>query len=123
MVDFRYHLASLMAVFLALGIGMLIGNSFVGMASVESQGRYLHQLQEQVSEVSRQVRETHQQNTALQQQMAERDRAERALAPLVVKDMLSGRRVAIVLIGQPQRPETATEISNVLTASGASVAS
>ncbi|MBW3623501.1 MAG: copper transporter [Armatimonadetes bacterium] len=123
MIDFRYHLASLMAVFLALGIGMLIGNSFVGLASVESQNRALKQLQANVSELRVQYRASHQEIATLKGQLNDRDRAIRTLAPRVVDGLLTDRRVALILLGNPKRSEIATELASVLTAAGAEVAS
>ena len=35
MVDFRFHLISIVAVFLALGLGILVGTGFLGGALVE----------------------------------------------------------------------------------------
>lgn len=40
MIDFRYHLVSIVAVFLALGIGVLMGSAVLGeniVANLESQ--------------------------------------------------------------------------------------
>ncbi len=119
MVDFRYHLASLMAVFLALGIGMLIGNSFVGMASIESQNRALADVQRNVSEVRRQVQATHRENVVLQTRLDERDRAVRALATAVTQGLLADHRVAVVVLGPPKRPETVTELTNMIVLAGA----
>jgi hypothetical protein len=123
MINFRYHLASLIAVFIALGIGMLIGNSFVGLASVESQTPLLKKLQQQVGEVSERVQESQQENASLKERLNTRDRALRTMAPRVLKGLLSGRRIALVVIGQPDRAETVTELSDILTAAGGKVVS
>jgi hypothetical protein len=47
----------------------------------------------------------------------------RMMAPRVVGGLLSGRRIAIVVIGLPGRAETVTELSDILNTAGAKVAS
>jgi hypothetical protein len=55
--------------------------------------------------------------------VSERDRALRTLLPHVVKDALQGRRIALVSIGEPARPDFLTDISSALQNAGAVVAS
>ena len=64
MLTFRYHLVTLVAVFLALAIGVVVGSTFVGPAVVES-------LQNQVEDVSRTLDQRKAANDRLTQQNAE----------------------------------------------------
>ena len=123
MIDLRYHLASLIAVFIALGIGMLIGNSFVGLASAEAQTPLLKRLERNVGEVREQVQAIQEENATLRDQINDHERAIRSLSPRVLGGLLKNRHVALVIVGRPEPPETATQLSSLLTAAGASVVS
>lgn len=119
-VDIRYHLASLVAVFLALGLGILIGTSLASdeetalrqeawLASLE---RQLERLQERRGE------------TAALLEAAERERnlyarfAQDASAFLIA-ERLAGRSGAIVLMGKERTALAAAEA--LLAQAGASV--
>ena len=48
-IDFRYHIASLVAVFLALGVGILIGGAILGNTTLQ---RELGQIEENLDRKS-----------------------------------------------------------------------
>ena len=109
MSDFRYHIASLAAVFLALGIGIFVGTAFVGAPVVERQTRLIKNLEKNV--------------TAQLQDASEREKNEEALReimPLLVKGKLSGRRVLLLQTGPSQ---TADSVAAVLRLAGAEAVS
>lgn len=86
--DLRYHIASLSAVFLALGMGILIGTAFVGTPLVQRQTKLIHQLENNV--------------TSLRQERAQRDNTEKALSSLVpgiITQVLENRRVLLIQNG------------------------
>lgn len=86
--EFRYHVASLCAVFFALGIGILVGTAFVGTRIVDRQTGLIGRLEARVDTMRRETRE--------------RDRAEEALrlvAPSLVAGRLEGNTVAVVDVG------------------------
>jgi hypothetical protein len=86
--DLRYHIASLAAVFLALGIGILVGTAFVGAPVVQRQTTLIRRLEENVGDLRRET--------------AIRDNTEKALSALVpgvISGKLSGRQVLVVQSG------------------------
>ena len=86
--DLRYHVASLSAVFLSLGIGIVIGTAFVGSPLVAKQTGMLHRLETHV--------------TQLREESRERERTEEALTqllPQTVSGVLKGTRVLLVQTG------------------------
>ena len=93
MVDFRYHALSLVAVFLALGIGIVLGVT-VGDSLVSDADRNLRDsLREDVTEAREQVRE--EQNLG-----ARRDEVIEETAELVAEGRLRGIRTAFVALGE-----------------------
>jgi len=106
--DLRFHIASLAAVFLALGIGILIGTAFVGAPVVQRQTGLIRRLEGNVSELRKETREREQSEEAL-----------RALLPRVVHRSLAGRRVLVVQAGP--YADAADAAASALTAAGATV--
>ena len=105
MSDFRYHIASLAAVFLALGIGIFVGTAFVGAPVVDRQTRLIKNLEKNV--------------TAQMQEAGEREKNEdalRGLVPRLVQGKLSGRRVLLV---QTEPGQSADAVAAVLREAGA----
>ncbi len=106
--DFRYHVASLAAVFVALGIGILVGTAFVGAPIVERQTRLIRGLEGRVGDVRRET--------------DERERVEQALlgvAPVLLGNRLTGRRVLV--IDTETMGQTADQVSESLREAGAEV--
>ncbi len=91
MIDFRYHLVSLVSVFIALAVGVVLG---AGPLRGEI-GRSLNASVEQLREEKNQLRT---ELTAAQAGVANRDTFTRELAPDLVADRLTGDRVALVLL-------------------------
>lgn len=118
-VDVRYHLASLVATFLSLGLGILIGTSLAGGGEeLELRDRWLTMLErefEQVRERSRQM------EASLSRLAEERDRYA-AFAGELVEELADGRLagvpVAVVTLGTF---EGAAEVEEFLSRAGAGV--
>jgi hypothetical protein len=93
MVDFRYHALSLVAVFLALGIGIVLGVT-IGDSLVSDADRNLRDsLRDDVEEAREQARD--------EQALGERrDDVIEETAPAVAEGRLRGRRVAVVALGE-----------------------
>lgn len=104
--EFRYHIASLAAVFLALGIGIFVGTAFVGAPVVDRQTRLIKRLETNVA--------------AQLEDASEREKSEealRGLLPVLVHNKLSGRRVLVVQTGAFSK--TADETADALRLAGA----
>ncbi len=105
--DLRYHIASLAAVFFALGIGILIGTAFVGAPLVSRQTALIKRLEGNVGELRRETRESETNEDAL-----------RILAPGVVRGKLGGRRVLVAQCGA--YPDAGARAVDALRLAGAS---
>lgn len=72
MINLRYHIVSLTAVFLAIGIGLTLGSTFLDRATVENLNGQLENLETRLADRETQVNE-------LQDQLGERERLQEAL--------------------------------------------
>ena len=89
LIDFRYHIVSLVAVFLALGLGLLIGAAVLDQVTVD-------QLEGRLDSLSGDLDGVRRENTELR---ADRDRASAvvdALAPRITEGALTDERVLFV---------------------------
>ena len=91
MIDFRYHLISIVAVFLALGIGVLMGSAVLGENIVQSLRNDL----DRVSETNRDLRDH---TVELEQRLDADEDFARAAQPLLIGNMLRGEEVVLVTI-------------------------
>ncbi len=89
MIDFRYHVVSIVAVFLALAIGIVLG-------STELQGPTYNFLDQTTSKLKTQLDQATSQRDAAQQQTSEDDLYAQAVEPAVLHDLLPGQRLLIV---------------------------
>jgi Copper transport outer membrane protein, MctB len=88
-IDFRYHLVSIVAVFLALAIGIVLG-------STELQGPAFSLLDKTTSKLQNELGQVSSQRDAAQQQATEGELYAEAVEPAVLRDLLTGRRLLIV---------------------------
>lgn len=114
LIDLRYHLISLVAVFLALAVGIVVGSSFLAGSSVKGLEKEFVKLRV----------DNRQQQLKIEDMKAEIDghkKFDRAVAPYLVKDQLSWRRVAIIQTGDYS--EATQSAKAILESAGARVAS
>ncbi|MDQ6750470.1 MAG: copper transporter [Actinomycetota bacterium] len=93
MFDFRYHALSLVAVFMALMLGILLG------VAIGDKGLLSRAQKDIVNSLRNQVRNTRAGKERLERTIAQRDRFENELYPLVVQGRLNGQRVGLIAIG------------------------
>lgn len=89
MVDFRYHVVSIVAVFLALGIGIVFGTTVIDRALLENLDRNVTRLTADKRELEAERRE-------LTERIADAEAWGEAVAPTLVRGVLSGERVVVV---------------------------
>ncbi len=89
MLTFRYHLVTIVAVFLALAIGIVVGSTFVGPSVVES-------LRNQVEDVSDTLDERKAANDRLTAENEHLDESLVEASPWAVDGRLDGRSVLVV---------------------------
>jgi hypothetical protein len=88
-IDFRYHLVSIVAVFLALAIGIVLG-------STELQGPAYNFLDRTTAKLQNELDQATSQRDAAQQQNTQDDLYAQAVEPVVLRDLLPGQRLLIV---------------------------
>lgn len=106
MFDLRYHITSLMAVFLALGLGILVGITIVDDEALVNEQKYL------IDRLEEDFRFLREQNAYFRRQIANQQRdmvvleefSQTAL-PYVVKDRLKGKKISVVQTNGTTLPE------------------
>src|SRR4051795_8411882 len=93
MFDFRYHALSLVAVFLALMIGLLLGVAIGDKGLVSSAERNVR------DSLRSDVRAAQGQSAKLRAQLREQQDFQDAVYPLLVANRLTGQRVGLVGLG------------------------
>ena len=111
MIDFRYHLVSLIAVFLAVALGIVIGTT-------QLNGPVLSNLQSQVSALQADKRSLEDRTQVLQGQLSTSTAFEQAVAPALVKGSLTGHRVLLVLASDQVPQDTVDKVTTLLGKAG-----
>ena len=107
MIDFRYHLVSIVAVFLALAIGIVLG-------STELQGPTYNLLNQTTAKLQNEYDQASSQRDAAQQQADLGENYAQAVQPVVLHNLLAGQR--LLIITEPGAPASVvTAISNAAT--------
>jgi hypothetical protein len=113
MIDFRYHLVSIVAVFLALGLGIVLGATAlqpgtIGFLYKTSQQEH-HQIDAALAA-----------NSQLNRQLSSDDQVAAAAAPQLLHQLLAGQRV--VMVEAPGAASQAvTGVSQALAQAGATI--
>ena len=89
MIDFRYHLVSIVAVFLALAIGIVLGSTELQPAAYNFLNSTSAKLQNQLDHAASQ-------RDAAQQQASQGEQYAQAVEPTVLRDLLTGQKLLIV---------------------------
>src|SRR5580700_3673022 len=106
-IDFRYHLVSIVAVFLALAIGIVLG-------STELQGPTYNLLNQTTAKLQNELNQASSQRDAAQQQANLGQNYAQAVEPVVLHNLLAGQR--LLIITEPGAPASVvTAISNAAT--------
>lgn len=113
MIDFRYHLVSIIAVFLALAIGLVIGAN-------ELQSTTASILRKEASRVSTDNRKLLEQQKKLQAQNSLDQKFGQAAAGPLISHLLTGQSVVMVT-GPSASDSTVTELTDRIEQAGATV--
>lgn len=114
MINLRYHVVSLIAVFLALGMGIVMGSTVIDRVTVDA-------LNNRLEDVRRSVNGIREENRALADQVRfGRDFADQS-ADLLVRDRLAGVPVVIVAVSGIDR-KPVESLRSLILASGADLA-
>lgn len=114
MIDFRYHLVSLIAVFLAVALGIVIGTT-------QLNGPVLSNLEGQVSALQEDKRQLEDETLQLQASLDDAGAFDEAVGPVLVRNTLTGRSVVLV-VGNADVPTDVVEgVTALLGSAGATV--
>ncbi len=113
MLDARYHLFYLIAIFLMLGFGILIGASYYGPVQVSQQKKVLQSLAAQTNKVVQERNEA-------RDRMTKDEAALSSLRPVLVRGKLVGKRVILMQTGD--YPDAAQAANTAVSDAGATVA-
>lgn len=125
MVDVRYHIYSLVAVFVALAVGILLGIAVAGgpgsqKQAIEKQTTRIQSLEKQFQIYSVRLQDKQDTIADLGEDLKEADKLVSVELPSLVQGQLLGRGVAIIQIGQTG---DSARLQETLKASGATVRS
>jgi len=113
MIDFRYHLVSIVAVFLALGLGLLLGATALQPTTLAGLIKTSQREHQQIDSLIAT-------NGQLNQQITSNDQFAQTAAPLLLRELLAGQRVVVV-----EAPDASGQVVNgvnqALTEAGATV--
>ncbi len=114
MIDFRYHLVSLIAVFLAIALGIVIGTT-------QLNGPILDRLETQVDALEQDKRALEDSTRTLQSDLDDSDEFETALAPALVDGALADTGVLLVVASAKVDADDVEEVSALITQAGGNV--
>jgi copper transport outer membrane protein MctB len=113
-IDFRYHLVSLIAVFLAVALGIVIGTT-------QLNGPLTDNLQGQVTALQDDKRSLEDQTQVLQTQLDDVGSFDEAVGPTLVENTLTGESVLLVVASPDLDAEVVEGVTALLGSAGATV--
>lgn len=123
-IDFKYHIASIIAVFLALGIGILIGSAVLGNnvneAIFQQQSRIYDNLRRDLDKMKSDNRAAKMQIKSWESSINVNNQFEKGILPVLVDGLLTGRTIAVVVTGDGGN---LNELINTLKIAGAKISS
>ena len=114
MIDFRYHLVSLVAVFLAIALGVVIGTTASDAAVPADAGRPAAAAEGERGALEDRV-------AALEGRLATAEDFEQAVAPALVRGSLAGRSVLLLATGEDVPAERVRQVATLVTDAGGTV--
>jgi hypothetical protein len=112
-IDFRYHLVSIVAIFLALTVGVVLGTAALN-------GPLTAGLRKSVAALHHEYENLQAKNQSLRQQIQSDQQFAQVAEPVLLSHLLTGQRV--VLVAAPGAPSQVTDpVSQALTQAGAKI--
>lgn len=112
MINFRYHVVSLTAVFLALAIGLVLGTTALNGPVADS-------LKEQVQSVSRDNSNLRDQQNQFRDELSKAQEFAAQVSPALLNGTLTGRKVLVLAL--PNTQKYADQVISMLAVAGATV--
>lgn len=123
-IDLRYHISSLAAIFLALGIGIVIGGALLGEDGViKEQQKIISDLEQEFEHLR--TEKKHLQNMLKHQEVEAQvfRQFHQAVYPTLIKDFLKDRRIAVFRTNDSIEKRHERAVCTVLREAGAEVVS
>ena len=121
MIDYKYHIASLVAVFLSLGIGIIIGSTLLGNdALIDYQKQVTSSLEEQLQTLREANEEIQASANTLELNANTHKQFEKQVLPILVAGQLTGKNFAVVQLNGIGFPP---ELTDTIQAAGGTVSS
>ncbi len=117
MFDFRYHVASLTAVFLALVIGILVGVGIADRGLLDQAKKTL--LEQRVAQLRTQLDQASKRSALSDREQRAAQLYVRETYPVLVRNRLHNKRIAVVFIGKADHGDVGKSIDRALSDSGA----
>jgi hypothetical protein len=111
-INFRYHVVSLTAVFLALAIGLVVGTAALNGPVADS-------LQEQVQSVSRDNSNLRDQQNQYREELNRAQEFATEVSPALLNGKLTGRKILVLAL--PNTQKYADQVIAMLTVAGATI--
>jgi hypothetical protein len=125
LIDFRYHITSLVAVFVALALGIIIGSGLVGGPSVQKQNSFIRQqirsIQVRFNALTQEMKHKDDDIRRLESELERSEELAHAMMPDVLRERLYGRNVAIIQTGDYK--DAAAAAQSALKTAGANITS
>ncbi|GAB3301257.1 copper transporter [Epidermidibacterium keratini] len=113
MIDFKYHVVSLIAVFLAIALGIIIGTTALN-------GGIVNNLQSNVSELRADKRDLENRVNGLNTQIENNSEFDAAVAGQLVEGTLTGQNFVVITVGSSVTAELRDPVIQMLQTAGAS---
>lgn len=121
MIDIRYHIASLVAVFLALAVGILIGSTVVGSdVLLDQQKKIITRLENEFAKMRQQMDALSSENKFIAQIAKNYEQYSQAVSPPIIRNRLANMKLALIVTGGQEIP---AGLLNSLSLAGARVTS
>jgi hypothetical protein len=121
-IDIRYHIASLVSVFLALGLGILIGSALLGNdALVKEQEKMISRLEKEFDRMKIEQKTKDELVREKDKQLEIEKRFNNAIVPVILSGKLTDRRIAIIRSNESTDLQLSKDLTNLLKKAGASV--
>lgn len=122
-IDLRHHIFSLVAVFLALGLGIAVGSSLPGADTLlREQEKVISQLEKDFEQLRAERRAAEEIAKKRERELEVLHEFNRQILPLLVGGVLDGYRVVVVHTGGTMAAETTKDLRAFLRCAGAQVA-
>ncbi len=116
-VNFRYHIFTITAIFAALGLGILIGSSIIGQEGlVEEQKKIINNISLDINRLKIENQDLKTGRAQLERQLLQRDQTEKDFLTLILSALLS--EAEYYLIHQQIDPSLLKELEGIFTAAG-----